>query len=258
MKNLKEGANMKNLPRNILFVLSLFLLAGCATEEKQPDGETQTQLEITTQAEAVVTTESEEIEAEPETEQKDQVALDKGIEIQKSSKRIPNDLANKAFKEIKEQISASNEGISNCENFELVISSEQKKDGLIWEKLWVYYDLIPAREPEEIPFLIGMKQARDKIDDTEQLKRVDEEIDGWYKEFEGNYQQKKEEPNMWLQMWLVYDPDGEDYTIYCETTPDGRYQLVTLEEYIEQHTENYELEVLKGEEYVMQVIADFH
>lgn len=246
---------MKNLPRNILFVLSLFLLAGCATEEKQPDGGTETQLEITTQAENVVALETE-TEAEPEITQKDQVTLDKGITIQKSSKKLPNDLANKAYEVIKEQISTSNEGISNCENFELVISSEQKKDGLIWEKLWVYYDLIPVREPEDNPFLIGMKQARDKIDDTEQLKRVDEEIDGWYKEFEGNYQQKKEEPNMWLQMWLVYGPDGEDYTIYCETKPDGRYQLVTLEEYIEQHTENYELEVLKGEEYVAQVIAD--
>jgi hypothetical protein len=60
---------------------------------------------------------------------------------------------------------------------------------------------------------------------------------------------------MFQQMNLAYDPDGEDYTIYCESKPDGEYELVTLEEYFKQHTEDYEAEKQKGIEHLMEAVT---
>jgi len=235
-----------------LSFLSLSLLAGCGASEGAQTLEAETE---PLAVEAVDTTGTEGI-AETETVSEEDVALADGITIQKSSKWISNRLANKAFEDIREQIIASNEGVSRCENFTLVISSEKKKDdGLIWEKLWVYYDLIMVREPEENPFLLGMKEGRDSLSDADEIAYADEEIDGWYKELEGNYQQKNEEPNMWQQMWLAYDPDGEDYTIYCESSVDGNYKLVILEEYMKEHTEDYDLEKLRGKEYILEEVT---
>lgn len=262
-ENAKEGVYMKKIGvrklnmnrlagKIVISFLSLSLLSGCGAS-----GETQT-LETETEplvVEAVDTTETEGT-AQTETVSKEDVALADGITIQKSSKWISNRLANKAFEDIRGQITASNEGISQCENFTLVISSEKKKDdGLIWEKLWVYYDLIMVREPEENPFLLGMKEGRDSLSDADEIAYADEEIDGWYKELEGNFQQQNEEPNMWQQMWLAYDPDGEEYTIYCESSVDGNYELVILEEYMKERTEDYDLEKIKGKEYILEEVT---
>lgn len=246
---------MQRLPKKLeFFLLGMLILSGCGTQEGVQSPKTETILDTAVSTEAVYEIETETV-AETEDVPEEEVALDEGIEIQKSSKQISNRLANEVFEDIKGQISASNEGISRCENFKLVISSERKKeDGLLWEKLWIYYDLIPDREPGEDPFVIGMKDARDELTNKEQIACADEEIDGWMKELNGNYQQQKEEPDMWQQMWLAYDPDGEDYTIYCDTQPDGQYKQVTLEEYIKQHTEDYEQERKAGKEHMAEEV----
>lgn len=89
------------------------------------------------------------------SEQADDMMLAEGIDIQKSSKRISNNMANEVFEDVKKQISASHEAYGKCENYKFVISSErEKKDGRIWEKLWIYYDLILVRKPEEDPLII--------------------------------------------------------------------------------------------------------
>ena len=239
------------------FLLGMMILSGCGTQEGVQSLKTGIILDTSVSTEAVKAIETETA-AKTEASLENGVALDEGIEIQKSSKQISGRLANEVFEDIKGQISASNEGISRCENFKLVISGEKKKeDGLIWEKLWIYYDLVPDREPGEDPFVIGMKDARDELTDREQIACADEEIDGWMKELDGNYQQQKEEPDMWQQMWLAYDPGGEDYTIYCDTQPDGQYKQVTLEEYIKQHTEDYELRKAEGRDYILLRLLNY-
>lgn len=235
---------MKKNMRKPLIVLgtvffSMSILVGCVTQENL--SETQ-MVESQTELAEIVRDES--------------VALDEGITIEASSKRISNKLANETFADIKEQIIISNEGINTCENFSLVISSEKiKQDGIIWERLWIYYDLIPMREAKDHPFIIGMEEAKAGLSDAEEIAIAEEEIEGCYKEFEGNLNQQAEEPTMFQQMNLAYDPDGEDYTIYCESKPDGEYELVTLEEYFQQHTEDYEAEKQKGIEHLMEAVT---
>lgn len=246
------------------FKLSILLFAVCFTCGcGAPEGKQSlnTEMPLVAAAQEAVNAVKTKATAGQETTPKEEEPLQEEIEIQKSSKRISNRLANAVFAYIKEQISASNEGFGRCENFRFVISGERKrKDGRIWEKLWIYYDLIPVRKPEESPFIIGMKEARDELTDKEQIVCADREIEGWIKGLEYDYEQQKEEPDMWNQMWLAYEPDGEDYTVYCDTTDysdrqSPRYKQVTLEEYIKQHTEDYDLRKKEGREYIAEAVA---
>lgn len=233
-----------------VLVVGLLFLTGCSQIRKTQTGLKGTERE-TAVAEVVVSTETE---SDTELVQED-TELEDGICVQESSKRIPYSLVNTVFEDIKAQISASEESFGKCEDYKLEVCSERKKkDGRIWEKLFVYYDLIPVRKAEDDPLIVGMKEARDSLTDAKQIACADKEIDEWIKEIEGDYQQQKDEPDQELQIFLAYNPGGDDYSLYCDTHVDGHYMQITLEEYL--HTEDYETKKERGKEYIYNVVKN--
>lgn len=243
-----------------ILIFGLLLLSGCSSSEKEQTLEAEETPETTEVTEAAAipeTAAAPESDVMAETKQADDTVLDEGIDIQKSSKRISNSMANEVFEDVKKQISASHEAYGKCENYKFVISSErEKKDGRIWEKLWIYYDLIPVRKPEEDPLIIGMREARDTLSDKKQIVRADQYIDDWLAELKGNRQQQEEEPDMEYQVFLAWSPDGENYTLYYDTQVDGHHMQIPFDEYLKQHTEDYEREKEKGKAYLLEAISD--
>ena len=179
------------------------------------------------------------------------VPLDERITIQESCTQLSNKMANEVFEELQELILAPQEGIYKIENFTMKVYGEkEKKDGLIWETVKIQSDWTLTRKPEDNPFIMGMMEARDELENPEKIAYADQVIDGWLVEFEAYYLVKEEQP---IEVFLAFEPGEEDYMLYFHDTYEDSDEMVPLKEYSKEHWgEDTELRKEMGRERLLE------
>lgn len=167
--------------------------------------------------------------------QKEDIPLNEKITIKENCTQITNDMANKAFDELKQQLSDAYVGIYDCENFRMKVASEEvREDALIWVQITLSYDRIPVRKVEDDPFIMGMQEARDELTDENKIAIADEVIEGWKREKQGFLQEMKDEPRCSETDWyIIFAPESETYMIFHKGIYGNSDKMIMLKDYIQ-------------------------
>lgn len=150
------------------------------------------------------------------------------IIIENTSNKLSENEAVKYAKDIQKIMMETYKGINSLENFKFIF--EDGKNGI---DVTVESDWTTIRKPEENPILLGMKEKVEKLKDEKEKKMAEELVEGFLKEFEGEYQttQRIEEK---LILEKRDSKEGE-YEVFYPEEINGKITLYPMKEYYDEN-----------------------
>ena len=150
------------------------------------------------------------------------------IIIENTSNKLSENEAVKYAKDIQKIMMETYKGINSLENFKFIF--EDGKNGI---DVTVESDWTTIRKPEENPILLGMKEEVEKLKDEKEKKMAEELVEGFLKEFEGEYQttQRIEEK---LILEKRDSKEGE-YEVFYPEEINGKITLYPMKEYYDEN-----------------------
>lgn len=150
------------------------------------------------------------------------------IIIENASNKLSENEAVKYAKDIQKIMMETYKGINSLENFKFIF--EDGKNGI---DVTVESDWTTIRKPEENPILLGMKEEVEKLKDEKEKKMAEELVEGFLKEFEGEYQttQRIEEK---LILEKRDSKEGE-YEVFYPEEINGKITLYPMKEYYDEN-----------------------
>lgn len=251
---------MEHWRKNLIGILCLLLvlLTGCTSSKETDSVNHNTETEensfadiyAETEKSGVVEegTETKNTNAQPQQPDADEAPLEEGITIQENGVQLANEMANQIYTDLLTLVVDPQEDIYKYENFRMTVYDEQTTDtGVIQEQIRVMYDCTLVRDPKQDPYVVGMTEAKESLEDETKIEYADEAIEEVLAPLESEYQTTKK---LGIEVVVSFEPGAKEYALYYK---DGsKDKLILLEEYSrENFSEDAAARRKAGKEYLI-------